>query len=131
MRIMPSSGLTDKEIDEMVKDAERSAEKDRERKEEVELRNRADSTAYAAEKLLRDQADKVPDDTKSDIESKVSALRSALESQDLDDIRTKLHYLEMTLQQMGAAMYEQPGGEAGPPPPTDDEDVVEGEFTEA
>jgi molecular chaperone DnaK len=131
MRIMPSSGLTDKEIDGMIQDAERSAEKDRERKEEVELRNRADSTAYAAEKLLRDQAEKVPDDTKSDIESKVSALRSALEGQDLDDIRTKLHYLEMALQQMGAAMYEQPGGEAGPPPPTDDEDVVEGEFTEA
>ena len=138
MRIMPSSGLADAEIDKMVKDAERFAEEDRKRKEEVELRNRADSTAYSAEKLLREQGEKVPDDTKSDIEAKVSALRSALQDQSLDAIRTKLGDLEMALQQLGAAMYEQPGatpppgGQAGPPPPPpDDEDVVEGEFTEA
>jgi molecular chaperone DnaK len=135
MRIMPSSGLTDNEIDNMVKDAERFAEEDRKRKEEVELRNRADSTAYSAEKLLREQSDKVPDNIKSDIETKISALRSALQGQSLDDIRAKLSDLEMALQQMGAAMYEQtgatppPGDQAGPPP--DDEDVVEGEFTEA
>jgi molecular chaperone DnaK len=137
MRIMPSSGLTDGEVDQMVKDAEGFAEEDRKRKEEVELRNRADSTAYSAEKLLREQGDKVPDNIKSDIETKVSALRSALQDQNLDNIRAKLSDLEMALQQMGAAMYEQPGaapppgGEAGPPPSTDDEDVVEGEFTEA
>ena len=135
MRIMPSSGLHDSEIDKMVKDAERFAEEDRKRKEEVELRNRADSTAYSAEKLLREQGDKVPDNIKSGIETKISALRSALQGQSLDDIRAKLSDLEMALQQMGAAMYEQPG--ATPPPgdqagqPPDDEDVVEGEFTEA
>ena len=135
MRIMPSSGLNDSEIDKMVKDAERFAEEDRKRKEEVELRNRADSTAYSAEKLLREQGDKVPDKIKSGIETKISALRSALQGQSLDDIRAKLSDLEMALQQMGAAMYEQPGAtpppgdQAGPPP--DDEDVVEGEFTEA
>jgi molecular chaperone DnaK len=121
----------------MVKDAERFGEQDRKRKEEVELRNRADSTAYSAEKLLREQGDKVPGDTKSDIEAKVSALRSALQGQNLDNIRTKLSDLETAVQKMGAAMYEQPGatpppgGQAGPPPPRDDEDVVEGEFTEA
>ncbi len=138
MRIMPSSGLRDEEIDKMVKDAERFAEEDRKRKEEVELRNRADSTAYSAEKLLREQGEKVPDSAKSDIEAKISALRSALQDQSLDAIRTRLSDLEMALQQMGAAMYEQPGatpppgGDAGPsPPPPDDEDVVEGEFTEA
>ena len=138
MRIMPSSGLRDEEIDKMVTDAERFAEEDRKRKEEVELRNRADSTAYSAEKLLREQGEKVPDSAKSDIEAKISALRSALQDQSLDAIRTRLSDLEMALQQMGAAMYEQPGatpppgGDAGPsPPPPDDEDVVEGEFTEA
>ena len=138
MRIMPSSGLRDKEIDKMVKDAESFAEEDRKRKEEVELRNRADSTAYSAEKLLREQGENVPDSAKSDIEAKISALRSALQDQSLDAIRTRLSDLEMALQQMGAAMYEQPGatpppgGDAGPsPPPPDDEDVVEGEFTEA
>lgn len=135
MRIMPSSGLDDREIDKMVKEAERFAEQDLKRKEEVELRNRADSTAYSAEKLLREQGDQVPDGTKKDIEAKVSALRTALEGQSTDSIRAKLSDLEMALQQMGAAMYQQPGatpppsGEAGPPP--DDEDVVEGEFTEA
>jgi len=135
MRIMPSSGLIDDEIERMVKEAERFGEQDRKRKDEVELRNRADSTAYSAEKLLREQGDKVPDNIKSDIETKISALRSALQGQSLDDIRAKLSDLELALQQMGAAMYEQPGatpppgGEAGPPP--DDEEVVEGEFTEA
>ena len=96
------------------------------------------STAYSAEKLLREQGEKVPDSDKSDIEAKISALRSALQDQSLDAIRTRLSDLEMALQQMGAAMYEQPGatpppeGDAGPsPPPPDDEDVVEGEFTEA
>jgi len=135
MRIMPSSGLADSEIDKMVKDAERFADQDRKRKDEVELRNRADSAAYSAEKLLREQGDKVPDNTKSDIETKILALRNALQGQSLDDIRAKLSDLETALQQMGAAMYEQPGAtpppgdQAGPPP--DEEDVVEGEFTEA
>jgi molecular chaperone DnaK len=136
MRIMPSSGLADSEIDKMVKDAERHAEQDRKHKEEVELRNRADSTAYSAEKLLREQGDKVPANIKGEIETKISALRTALQGQNINDIRTRLSDLETALQQMGAAMYEQPGatpppgGEAGPRP-TDDEDVVEGEFTEA
>jgi len=135
MRIMPSSGLTDNEIDKMVKDAERSAEQDRKHKEEVELRNQADSTAYGAEKLLREQGEKIPGDTKKEIETKIAALRTALQGQSQDGIRAKLSELETALQQMGAAMYQQPGatpppgGEAGPPP--DDEDVVEGEFTEA
>ncbi|MFZ5915398.1 MAG: molecular chaperone DnaK [Chloroflexota bacterium] len=134
MRIMPSSGLKDSEIDKMVRDAERHADQDRRRKEEVELRNRADSTAYSAEKLLRDQGDKVPGDTKKGIEARVSALREALKGQSLDTIRAKMDDLETALQQMGAAMYQQPG--ATPPPggetsPPDGEDVVEGEFTEA
>jgi molecular chaperone DnaK len=135
MRIMPSSGLTDNEIDKMVKEAERHADEDRKRKEEVELRNRADSTAYSAEKLLSEQGDKIPEDTKKDVQDKISALRTALQGQSSDQIRTKLSDLEAALQKMGASMYEQPGatpppgGEAGPPP--DDEDVVEGEFTEA
>ncbi len=133
MRIMPSSGLADNEIDKMVKDAEHHAEQDRKRKEEVELRNRADSVAYSAEKLLREQGDKVPANTKSDIEAKISALRTALQGQNINDVRTKMSDLETALQKMGAAMYEQPAstppaGEASPPP---DEDVVEGEFTEA
>jgi len=136
MRIMPSSGLGDKEIDRMVKDAERHAQEDLKRKEEVELRNRADSTAYSAEKLLREQGDKIPQDVKQEVESKTAALRTALQGQSLDDIRAKLNDLETALQQMGASMYQQPGatpppdGQAGPPP-GDEEDVVEGEFTEA
>jgi molecular chaperone DnaK len=137
MRIMPSSGLKESEIDQMVKDAERHAKEDRQRKEEVELRNRADSTAYSAEKLLSEQGDKVPENLKTEIQTKVSALREALKGQSTGDIQAKLNELEAALQQMGAAMYEQPGatpppgGEGGPTPPPDDEDVVEGEFTEA
>jgi molecular chaperone DnaK len=134
--ITASSGLSKEEVEHMVKDAERFAAEDRKRKEEVELRNNADALIYSTEKLLREQGDKVPGQVKSDIEAKVSSLRTALQGKDVDDIKRKMGDLQSAVQQAGAAMYEQagptpppPGGEGGPPP--GGEDVVEGEFSEA
>jgi molecular chaperone DnaK len=134
--ITASSGLNKDEVERMVKEAERHRQEDQKRKEEVELRNNADSLVYQAEKLMRDQGEKVPANIRSEVEGKVEACRSALQSQDLTRIRSAVQELSAALQKLGASMYEQPGppppGGEGPggPPPDDEGDVVEGEFSE-
>ena len=135
--ITASSGLSEAEIDRMVKDAERHASEDQQRREQVELRNRADSTIFAAEKSLREFGDKVPEDTRKDIEGKVEDVRRALEGTDNDRIRSTTETLAMAIQQIGASMYESGpaagSGSAdgsGEGEPTD-EDVIEGDFTES
>ena len=136
MQIIPSSGLADEEVDRMVQEAERHQEQDQRRREEVEARNMGDSAVYSAEKFLREQEDNVPADLRSDAETKVEALKKALQSNDVNAIRRCTDELSQALQQVGAAMYQGTGaGEAPPPPdgepPTgDDEDVIEGEFSE-
>jgi molecular chaperone DnaK len=134
--ITASSGLNKDEVERMVQDAERYSQEDQKRQEEVEARNNADSLIYQAEKLLRDQADKVPAEVKSEVEGKVAACRSALQGQDLSYIQSTVQELSEALQKLGASMYEESGppppeGEDYGPPPGDDEDVVEGEFSEA
>ncbi len=134
--ITASSGLTEEEINRMIKDAERHAAEDAKRREQVELRNRADSTIFAAEKALREYGDKVPAHTRSDVESKIEEVRQAMDSNDSDRIRRTTEALGLALQQIGAAMYE--AGPAtgsgtdgtGTGEPTD-EDVIEGDFTES
>ena len=136
MQIIPSSGLADEEVDRMVQEAERHQEQDQQRREEVEARNMGDSAVYSAEKSLREQEDNVSADLRSDAETKVEALKKALQSNDVNAIRRCTDELSQALQQVGAAMYQGTGaGEAPPPPdgepPTgDDEDVIEGEFSE-
>ncbi len=132
--ITASSGLADEEVEQMVKDAERFAAEDRKRKEEAEARNAADSAIYVAEKALREQGEKVPSDVRSDVESKVSALRTALEGKDVNEIRRRAEELGIAVQQIGASMYEQ-SGPTPPPPgeeekPPEGEETVEGEFRE-
>ena len=137
--ITASSGLMEEEVERMVKEAEQFAAEDRQRKERVEARNMADSMIYQAEKILREQGDKVPANVKSEVESKISSLRAILDSGGADELENKAQELRMALQQIGAAMYEQAGptppppGEEGGPPPGEggDEDIIEGEFEEA
>jgi len=134
--ITASSGLSKEEVDRMVREAERHAEEDRRRKEEVEARNNADSMAYTAEKTLRDLGDKVPADVKNEVEGKIAAVRSALQGQDIQRIRSTTQELSEALQRIGATMYQQQAGPAqsssgdqgGQEPP--DEGTVEGEFRE-
>ncbi|TEU15580.1 MAG: molecular chaperone DnaK [Anaerolineales bacterium] len=136
--ITASSGLAKEEVERMVKESEQSAAEDRQRKERVEARNAADSMIYQAEKILREQGDKVPANAKSEVESKISSLRAILDSGSTDELRNKAQELGMALQQIGAAMYEQPQpttpppGEEGSPPPgeNEDEDIIDGEFKE-
>jgi molecular chaperone DnaK len=134
--ITASSGLSKDEVERMVHEAEQFSQEDQKRRDEVEARNSADSLIYQAEKLLREQGEDAPGDIKSEVEGKITACRSALEGQDLDQLRRTVQELSESLQKLGAAMYQQPGEppsgeEDHGPPPGDDEDVVEGEFSEA
>lgn len=134
--ITASSGLSKSDVEKMVNESELHAEADRRRKDEVEARNQADSMAYSAEKTLRELGDKVPSQQKQELEGKIAAVRSALQGQDVDRIRSNSQELSEALQRMGASMYQQPGettpsGEPGEPqqhPPEDG--TVEGEFRE-
>jgi molecular chaperone DnaK len=136
MRIVPSSGLSDAEIDEMVHSAEQFREEDQHRKEAVEIRNTADSAVYSAEKLLKEQEDKVPAESKDKVEAKIAAVKKALEGDDSNAIQQATVELSSAVQELGAAMYE-PTDTATPPPDDGesdagtDEDVIEGEFSEA
>jgi molecular chaperone DnaK len=134
--ITASSGLSKEEVERMVKEGERHADEDRKRKEEVEARNQADTAAYSAEKTLRELGDKVPATTKSEVEGKISAVRSALQGTDVKRIQSTTQELNEALQKVGASMYQQSGptpppqggqGEAKQPP---EEGTVEGEFRE-
>jgi molecular chaperone DnaK len=87
--ITASSGLNKDEIDKMVKEAQRFSDEDKKRKEEVEVRNNADSAVYQSEKMLRDLGDKVPADVKSEIEPKIAALKTAMGGRDVPDIKNK------------------------------------------
>ena len=98
--------------------AEIHAADDTKRREEIEARNNADSMAYNAEKLLRDNKDKVPSDLNQEAESKVAAVKSALQGTDIDTIRRSTQELSDTMQKIGTAIYQQqpPPGEEPPPP---------------
>ncbi len=137
--ITASSGLSDTEIDRMVKDAEAHAAEDLKRKEQVEIKNTADSTIFSAEKVLRDFADKLPEDAKKQTQEKIDATRKAMEGNDLDKIKAATDALNQHIQTLGGSMYQQgasepPPGAANPNPGQQKpggEDVVEGEYTEA
>jgi molecular chaperone DnaK len=133
--ITASSGLSKDEVERMVHEAESHAEEDRRRREEVDVRNNADSLAYTAEKTLRDYGDKIPADVKSEVESKVAAVRSALQSGDVTSIRSAMNELNDALQRVGQSVYGQAGAAAGAgseagPSEGGPEGTVEGEFRE-
>ncbi|MDH5363914.1 MAG: molecular chaperone DnaK [Dehalococcoidia bacterium] len=134
--ITASSGLSKEEVERMKREAESFAAEDAKRKEEVEIRNSADSLAYTAEKTLRDYGDKIPADVKQEIESKIAALKSTLQGKDVNSIRTSMQELSQAMQKVGASIYQQPGqpppgGESGPGgKKPGEEGTVEGEFRE-
>jgi molecular chaperone DnaK len=137
--ITASSGLSESEVEKMRKDAEVHAEEDRKRKELIEARNNADNTVYAAEKALRDFGEKVPADTKSEVEAKVADVKKAAESEDVAMIKSATEALGQVIQKIGAAVYQEPnmpGSESGGsntnpnPEPEAGPDVVEGEVKE-
>ncbi len=111
--ITASSGLSKDEVEKMVREAEAHAEEDRKRRDLVEARNVADSMAYQADKTLRELGEQVPAEVKSEVESKVADVRSALETDDTDRIKSSTEALSTAMQQIGQAMYAQQQGNAG------------------
>ena len=140
--ITASSGLSKEEIDKMVVEAEQHAEEDQSKREDVEVRNSAENGAYTAEKMIKDNADKIPDDLKEEIEGKISAVRAALEADDISQIKSASEELQTSLQKVGQAVYSQTpgadgpeagdsgGGESGEGEDSESEDTVEGEYRE-
>ncbi|MCP3987571.1 MAG: molecular chaperone DnaK, partial [Actinomycetia bacterium] len=106
MTITGQSSLDKDSIDKMVKDAEAHAEEDRQRKEEAEIRNTADTLVYQTEKLLKDQAEEVSDDEKSAIEATLADVKTALEGSDMEAIKDSTEALMTASQEFGQRLYE-------------------------
>jgi len=137
IRIQASGGLSDADIETMVKDAEEHAAEDQKRKELVEARNIADSLVYTTEKSLKDYGDKVGADEKSAIETDLAALREAVASEDVDAIKQKTEALSQSSMKLGEAMYKASQESAGEGDATGDdgaadsgENVVDADFEE-
>ncbi|MSU75983.1 molecular chaperone DnaK [Patescibacteria group bacterium] len=113
IQIQGSSGLSDSEVEQMRKDAEAHEAEDSKKAEGVEARNAADNLIYTAEKTLKDAGDKAPAEDKTAVEDKVRELREALGGEDLEAIKAKTNELSEAAQKVGAAMYQDAGGDAG------------------
>ncbi len=147
--IQAASGLTEDEVDAMRQDAEVHAEEDAKRRDTIELVNRAESAAYGAEKMLKEQEDKLDDEMKVELQGKIEALRAELakDDKDAEELDAKMNDLNLSLMKVGEKIY---GGTEGAPPgpdgmggpdgaapdgeaagePEDEGETVEGEFRE-
>jgi len=148
IKITASSGLSEEEIQNMVRDAESHAEDDRKKRELVDARNQADQMIYMTERSLKEHGDKVDPASKSAIEAAMEKTKTAMSSDDIATIRSATEELQQASHKLAEAMYQQaagagaagagpqpgaggPGaGPTGPPPPKQDEDVVDADFRE-
>jgi molecular chaperone DnaK len=105
--IESSSGLSEEEIQQMIKEAEEHAEEDRKKKEEVELRNRADQLMFTADKTLKDLGDKVEQADKDQVNEAKEKVKKALEGKDLEEIKKASDDLEQKVQQLAVKLYQQ------------------------
>jgi molecular chaperone DnaK len=125
----------------MVQDAEVHAAEDEERRQQVEARNKADSAVYSAEKFLSENGEQIPEASKAAIQSQVDTVKGMLQGGgDAASLETAVANLQSILNEAGAAMYQQQPGAAGPSTngspegdaaSPDDEDVIEGEYSDA
>ncbi|MCL4868385.1 MAG: molecular chaperone DnaK [Anaerolineae bacterium] len=133
MQILPSSGLSDNEIDRMVQEAEKFAGEDAKRKALVEAANQADNAVYSAEKLVKENEDKIPQPIKDRIHHQIEEVKTARGNNDAEAMNAAVERLQMALQEAGQAMYQASGptpeNPAGPAGKSGDEDVIEGEFS--
>ncbi|WP_017298211.1 molecular chaperone DnaK [Nodosilinea nodulosa] len=137
--ISGASTLDENEVERMVKDAEANSAADKERRERIDLKNQADSLSYQAEKQLADMGDKVPAADKEKAEEQIKALRTAIEAEDFDTIKTLTGELQQTLYGISTNLYQQAGGDATGAAPEPDaapsdgsggDDVIDAEFSE-
>lgn len=109
--IQDGSGLSQEEIDRMIKDAEEHAEEDRKRREEVSVRNEAETLVYQTEKFLTDNAEKIPSDGKDKVQAAIDKAKEALKGDDIAALRTAIEEIKTESAAMGQAMYEQTAAE--------------------
>jgi molecular chaperone DnaK len=114
IRIESSSGLSNTDIDRMIKEAELHAEEDKKEKEKAEVRNEADNMIYTVEKSLKELGDKVSSGDKSKIDEAAADLRKALEGEDVETIKAKIEALKQASYKIAEEMYKQSGAQAGP-----------------
>jgi molecular chaperone DnaK len=143
IRIQASGGLSDADIDQMVKDAESHAEEDQKRRAEAEVNNQAETLVHQTERSLSEHGDKLEDEDKATIEADLAALKEAMESENLEDIQAKLEALATSSMKLGEAIYKSEQAEAsdGEAEPGDaemgaeadgspDETIVDADFEE-
>jgi molecular chaperone DnaK len=140
MEIIPSSGLSDEQIEQMVEEAGRYREEDRQHREQAEARNWADTTIYSAERLLREHDDVIPADRRADVEAKIEAVKAALEGDDVGAIRRCTEELSQSMERTGGGMYQDEAGPGAAPAdqdtsgeasPQDGDEAIEGDFSAA
>jgi molecular chaperone DnaK len=144
IRIEAGSSLSDSEIDRMVNDAKEHEAEDKKKKDDIEVRNKADSLCYQLERNLEEYKDKLDDATRTEIEAKIKSVRDAVAAGDTERIKTEMDALTQASHKMAEKMYQSAAGDAGqagpgarpgaePPPPSDgksDNNVVDAEFEE-
>ena len=136
--IQSGSGLSKEDIEQMINDAKSHEEEDQRRRAETETRNQADSLVYTTEKLLQDNADKVPEDLKTEVEAKIATLKTAIASNNVAEMQTATNDLNESMQRLGEAVYSQAtaspdepaDGDSDPGEQPQGDDTVEGEFRE-
>jgi molecular chaperone DnaK len=134
--ITGGSALGKDEINRMMADAEKYADEDRKRREEAEVRNRAETLAYTTEKFISENSDKLPEDVKSEVNAAIADLKKTLEGTDTEAIRTATEKAAQVSQKMGSAIYAHAQQEAGPqdagaqPSEPHEDEVVEAEIVE-
>ena len=134
--IQPDSGLVKDDIERMVNEAQQFAAEDQRKRQEAEVRNQAESLVYNTEKMLSDNADKVPEDLKQEVEGKIATLKQALQNNDVSAMQQGITDLSASVQKLGQAVYSQAGAPAGPDAGVGPDDgdqpggTVEGEYRE-
>jgi len=139
IRIQASGGLSDSDIERMVKEAEENAESDKKKREAIDSRNQADSLIHETEKNVKEHGSKISDSDKKKIESDIEELKKVKDSEDLDSIKSKTEQLVQSSLKLGEAIYKQsPQGQPGQPDPgaeepsseKNDDKVVDADFEE-
>ncbi len=145
IRIESSGGLADEEVEELVKEAEKHREEDKKKRDQAELRNKAEAMVHSADQTLKEAGDKLPDDQKEALTTKIDELRKAVEDYDYETMESIVTELETMMHEAAQKMYEAAGGpQAGPQPGStvnpeaadsdsddDDDDIIDAEFEEA
>jgi molecular chaperone DnaK len=134
--ITGASTLSDNEVDKMVKDAEKNASADKEKREKIDIKNQAETLVYQAEKQISELGDKVDEAAKAKVEEKRVKLKEATEKDDYETMKTLVEELQQELYSLGASVYQQANdaSQAAEGPNTDSkadgDDVIDADFTE-